>query len=63
MLAAAYAEKSLALLKRAAEAGFFKEMKNRNLLTADKDLAPLREREDFGEFAKSLDESSVTKDQ
>ena len=46
----------LALLKRAAEADFFREKKKRALLATDKDLAALRDREEFREFLKSLGE-------
>ena len=55
-LADQYAAKALSLLKRAAEARVFQEAKNRRLLTNDADFAALRDRKDFQEFLKSLDE-------
>jgi len=42
------------VLNRAAQDDYFQEKKNRNLLTTDKNLAALRDREDFQEFVKSL---------
>jgi hypothetical protein len=50
-----YAKQAVALLKRAAAAGFFRDAKHVTHLDGDADLSALRDRDDFRAFRKSLD--------
>jgi tetratricopeptide (TPR) repeat protein len=51
----AYAGQALALLRRARDAGFFKDRKWVEHLKRDTDLKPLRQREDFQKFVAELE--------
>ncbi len=45
---------AITLLKQAKEAGFFKKKDNMDQLKTDKDLDPLRNRDDFRQFLESI---------
>ena len=49
-----YARSAIEMLKRAAEAGHFRNQKNLERLDKEEDLASLRGREDYRAFRKSL---------